>query len=178
MELDAYLQLNNTFGREGVVGFDINVVLTGLLCPVALLVVRFFLDLRLADWIVKYFWWVPVRSLFRLRPIDVSGVWEQTWGSAGSESFKLDKDRHSYTTIRQFGPYCYAEFYSKGAAYCIFGKQEGGYITGTWKERDDDSSYFGAFQLKIVDAKKLSGRFVGHSKTTSQVLQDEWDWSR
>jgi hypothetical protein len=158
--------------------FDMNVIATGLLAPVVLLLVRVLLDFSLARWIVKYFWWVPVRSILRVKLVNISGVWEQKWGDAGSEGFRSELDRHSYTTIRQFGPYCYAEFYSKGVAYCIFGTLEGSYITGTWRDRDDENSYFGAFQLRVVDSKKLVGRFVGHSKTTAEVLQDEWVWTR
>lgn len=159
-------------------GLDYNVIVTGLVAPLLLLLLRFLLDLSLAQFFVKYFWWLPVRSLFRDNPISLGGVWEQQWGSAGSEDFSLEIDRHSYTTIRQLGRYCYAEFYSKGVEYSLFGSIRGGYVIGTWYDRRDKYSYFGTFQFKIVDSRALKGLFLGHSKKSSEVQQDVWEWKR
>lgn len=153
-------------------------IATGLIAPVLLLVLRFLLDLSLAQFFVKYFWWLPVRSLFRDNPIKLGGVWEQQWGAAGSESFSKDIDRHSYTTIRQLGGYCYAEFYSKGTEYSLFGRIRAGYVVGTWCDRSDRFSYFGSFQFKIINSSSMSGRFLGHSQRSSEVQQDTWEWVR
>ncbi|MRV76777.1 hypothetical protein GJ700_34210 [Duganella sp. FT92W] len=101
---------------------DYNVIATGLIAPVAVLIVKTLLDFSLAHYFVKYFWWLPVRGLFRDHPVDLSGKWEQEWGAAGSDKFQQITDRHSYSTIRQFGSYIYAEFDAKGEAYCLFGK--------------------------------------------------------
>ena len=155
---------------------DYNVIATGLLAPLLLLALRFLLDLSMAQFFVKYFWWLPVRTLFRDNPIDLGGVWEQQWGAAGSEDFAREIDRHSYTTLRQLGRYCYAEFYSKGVEYALFGYIKNGYLTGSWYDRTDKYSYFGTFQFKIVDSRELNGRFLGHSKRSSEVQQDVWVW--
>lgn len=87
--------------------FDLNVIATGLAAPVAVLIVKTLLDLSLARWFVKYFYWLPVRGLFRERPQDLSGKWEQIWEPGGSETFNNATDRHSYTHIKQFGRYVY-----------------------------------------------------------------------
>ncbi len=157
---------------------DYNVIATGLIAPVLLLFLRFLLDLSLAQFFVKYFWWLPVRSLFRDNPISLGGIWEQQWGAAGSGNFSREIDRHSYTVIRQLGQYCYAEFYSKGVEYSLFGTVRSGYFIGTWCDRHDKHAYFGAFQFKIVDSCTLHGRFLGHSKKSSEVQQDIWEWTR
>ncbi|OCT24838.1 hypothetical protein [Pseudomonas putida] len=158
--------------------FDVNVILTGIVSPVVLILVKALLDVRLGHKFVKYLWWLPVRWLFREKPINISGVWEQQWEGAGSNNFSRDIDRHSYTTIRQLGRFCYAEFYSKSVEYCFFGEIKASYLVGDWYDKNDMYSYFGAFQLRIIDSKSMQGKFLGHSKSTSQVLVDEWNWSR
>lgn len=158
--------------------FDLNVIATGLAAPVAVLIARTLLDFSLAHVFVKWFWWVPVRGIFRDAPPSLSGNWEQRWEAAGSQDFVVDTDRHSHTTLRQFGRYCYAEYYSKGVLYCLFGKIQNSYLIGTWYDKQDKHAYFGAFQLRIVDGQTLEGKFVGHSKRNSLVQQDDWNWTK
>lgn len=157
---------------------DLNVIVTGLAAPVAVLLVKTLLDFSLAHIFVKYIGRIPVRCIFRDKPPDLSGPWEQLWGSAGSETFQNDIDRHSHTEVAQFGRYCYAELYSKGILYCMFGKIEGAYLIGTWYDKKDKHAYFGAFQFRIVDSNTLEGKYVGHSRRTGVVQQDDWNWKR
>lgn len=157
---------------------DFNVIITGLAAPVSVLLVKTLLDFSLAHFIVKYFWWFPTRSIFRDAPTNLSGVWEQQWGAAGSSDFQNDIDRHSHLILRQFGRYCYAEYYSKGFLYCLFGKIENAYLIGTWRDKKNKHSYFGAFQLRVVDGKILEGKYVGHSRHTCVVQQDDWKWTK
>src|SRR5262245_29818710 len=107
---------------------DSSAVLTGLTAPVAVLLVKNLLDLSLAQYFVKYCWWLPVRGLLRERPPKLAGKWEQVWGAGGSESFASETDRHSYILVRQFGSYLYAEFDAKGDEYVFFGKIRGSYV--------------------------------------------------
>jgi hypothetical protein len=158
------------------VALDYNVIATGLAAPVALLLVKLLLDFSLAHVFVKYFWWLPVRSLFRDQPIDLGGKWEQTWESGGSPNYQQPTDRHSYATIRQFGRYIYAEFDAKGDSYCFFGKIRGSYIVAEWYDKNDKHAYFGAAQFRIVDKKAFEGIYVGHSRRTAAVGQAEWKW--
>jgi hypothetical protein len=157
---------------------DWNVVATGLLAPVAVLIVKTILDFKLAPLFVKYFWWIPVRGMFRSKPINISGKWEQIWESAGSLGFSESSDRHSHPVIRQFGNYCYTEFQSKSKTYVVFGKIINDYLVGDWYDINDSNGYFGAFQLQIVDSNSMKGRWIGHSKTKHEVKGDEWTWSK
>lgn len=157
---------------------DLNVIATGLAAPVAVLLVKTLLDFSLARCFVKYFYWLPVRGLFRDRPQDLSGKWEQTWEAGGSETFNNATDRHSYTYIRQFGCYVYAEFDSKGRKYCMFGKIQNGYVIGEWYDKANRYAYFGAMQLRIAGGNVLKGLYIGHSFRTSEVGHDKWNWQK
>lgn len=157
---------------------DYNVIATGLAAPVAVLLAKTLLDFSLAHYLVKYLSWLPVRGLFREKPTNISGNWEQVWGPAGSHDFQLDIDRHAHTKIFQFGRYCYAEFYAKGVLYCLFGRIQNSYLIGDWYDKKDRHAYFGALQLRIVDSKTLEGKYIGHSRRKSVVQQDEWNWKK
>ncbi len=157
---------------------DWNVIATGLLAPVAVLIVKTILDFKLAPLFVKYFSWIPVRGIFRSKPINIAGKWEQIWASAGSEGFSESSERHSHPVIRQFGSYCYTEFESKSKTYVVFGKIVNDYFVGDWFDQNDTRGYFGAFQLQIIDDKNMKGRWIGHSKTRYEVKGDEWVWNK
>jgi len=157
---------------------DWTAIATGLAAPVAVLLVKNLLDLSLGQKLVKWFHWVPVRGIFRDRPPDLSGKWEQIWGAGGSEAYANDMDRHSYTKVRQFGRYVYAEFDSRGDGYAFFGKIRGQYIIGEWCDRADPNAYFGAAQLRIISSREMEGCYLGHSKRTSLVGSDRWDWKK
>lgn len=155
-----------------------DVVATGLVAPLSVLVVNYLLDLTLACWIVKYFWWLPVRKVMRDKPPLLAGQWEQVWSSGGSVSFSLENDRHSYLEMRQFGRYLYAEYHAKRRTYFFFGRIKGHYVVGSWSDREDELGYFGAVQLRISNSDLLEGMYVGHSNKTGSVGAAEWRWSR
>ncbi len=160
------------------VTLDWNVIATGLAAPVAVLIVKTLLDFSLAHYFVQWFSWIPTRGLFRHKYPNLKGQWEQIWGAANSEDFKEEIDRHSYTEIKQFGSFCYAEIKSKGVTYAVFGQIRNSYLFGEWYDKDDKYAYYGAFQLRIVDSNLLEGKFVGHSKKTCEVKQDSWIWNK
>lgn len=157
---------------------DFNVIFTGLLAPVAVLIVKTLLDFKLAPLFVKYFSWIPVRGIFRRKPYEINGNWEHIWESAGSEGFAESNSRHSHSVIKQFGGYCYTEFFSKEVAYVVFGKIINEYFVGDWYDKSDSHGYFGTFQLQIIDSKTMKGRWIGHSKTRHAVKGDEWNWNK
>ncbi|MDF0730017.1 hypothetical protein P0Y43_04645 [Pseudomonas entomophila] len=161
-----------------MVQIDWNVIATGLIAPSAVLVVKTMLDFSLSHYFVKYLYWLPVRGFFRDRPPKLSGKWEQVWEAPGSPNFSEKTDRHSYTSIKQFGRYIYAEFDAKGKSYCIFGVIKNSYITGEWYDRDDQHAYFGTLQLKVTDSAHLEGLYIGHSHRTSLVGSGAWTWNR
>lgn len=157
---------------------DFNVIATGLAAPVAVLLVKTLLDFSLSHYFVKWLSWLPTRSIFRDNPHDLSGMWEQTWGSAGSQNFEEPTDRHGHTVVRQFGRYCYAEFAAKGRQYRMFGRIRNNYLLGEWYDSKDKNAYFGAFQLRILSGDTMEGIYVGHSSRTSNVGQDTWIWRK
>ena len=55
--------------------FDLNVIATGLAAPCAVFIIKTLLDFSLSHYFVKYLHWIPVRGLFRERPLQsrVSG---------------------------------------------------------------------------------------------------------
>lgn len=153
-------------------------VLTSVATFVILLVIKVLLDLKLIQFFVKYCSWLPVRNILRAKPASISGKWEQTWDSAGSESFECPTDRHSHPEIKQLGSYCYAELISKGISYVVFGRVIDSFVVGDWYDKNDPLGYFGAFQLEIVDSKTMRGKWIGHSKSAHVIKGDEWLWKK
>ncbi|MFZ2987068.1 hypothetical protein [Ideonella sp.] len=157
---------------------DLNVIATGVAAPIAVLFVKTLLDFSISHYFVKWFSWIPVRGIFRDQPHDLSGMWEQEWGAAGSPSFQRNTDRHGHTTIKQFGRYCYAEFAAKGRQYRLFGKIQNSYLMGEWYDVKDKAAYFGVFELRIVSGEVMEGLYLGHSSRTSNVGNDTWQWKK
>lgn len=144
----------------------------------AVFVLKLLLDLRAAHFLVKYFFWVPLRNYFREKPVSLSGEWEHLWGAGGSAGFAAPVDRHGHTMLRQLGSYCYAEFYSQGIRYAFFGQIKGGYWVGEWFDVQDQAGYYGAFHVEIVSSKQMRGLWLGHSKTNRDIRSDSTEWKR
>lgn len=142
------------------------------------LFLKLLLDLRLAQLVVKYLYWLPLRNYFREKPIQLGGTWEHLWGAGGSAAYKNNIDRHGHSKLRQLGNYIYAEFYSQGVLYAFFGQIKHGYVVGDWFDIKDSSGYFGAFQLEIVNSSNLRGLWLGHSKQTRVIRSDSSIWNR
>jgi hypothetical protein len=157
---------------------DWNAILNGSITFVLLIVLKALLDFRLAQFFVKWLSWIPLRNYFRDKPTQISGKWDQVWGSANSASFQSEVDRHGHPEIKQLGSYCYGEFISKNVTYVVFGRVIGDYFVGDWYDKKDPKGYFGAFQLQVHDSKNMKGRWVGHSKTVHEVKDDEWVWKK
>lgn len=153
-------------------------VITAIISFVIGLIVKTLLDYDLAKFIVKYFSWIPVRFIFRQKPPKISGDWEQQWDFAGTVNYLNETERHSYTNIQQIGNYCYCEFYSRNEKYYFFGKITDNYINGKWGDCKDELGYYGSFQLRIVNSKYMEGKWIGHSKTTQNILGDKWTWNK
>lgn len=157
---------------------DYNVIATGLLAPVAVLAIKTLLDFSLAHIFVKYFWWLPVRGLFREKPPKISGRWIQEWDASTSKNFITATDTQSATTIKQFGSYCLAEYNSKNVKYRLFGKIKNSYLVGECYDVKQKTAYFGSFQLRILDLSTLEGKYIGHSRQTCAVEEGDWNWRR
>lgn len=144
-----------------------------------LVLLRFLLELRLAHVLIKYVSWLPIRSLTREKPISIRGKWHQSWkNEETSKNFEEEADRTSTTTVKQFGQYCYAEFYSGGRVYVMFGRINGTTLIGEWYDRKMETGYFGAFQLNINDDQNMTGKWIGHSKNTTLIRSSDWKWKK
>lgn len=157
---------------------DWTAVATGAASFMVLLVIKILIDFRLGALIVKNLHWFPVRNWFRDKPPKLAGTWEQIWGAGGSESFSDVATRHDHTVIKQFGNYCYTEFFSNKVRYALFGHINQNYIVGDWYAVEDPLGYFGAFQLEIVDSNTIDGKWIGHSKTTKKIRSDNFTATR
>lgn len=140
---------------------------------------KILLDFNLATFLVKYFFWIPMRPIFRLKVNDISGCWTQLWENEKSEKYKDEKDRKSMITIRQFGKYCYGEFKSGKEKYYIFGEITDKTIIGKWADCISSLGYYGSFELRIVDNDNLKGVWLGHSNEDPSLLNShEWKFWR
>jgi hypothetical protein len=137
-----------------------------------------FLDFNAAPVFVRYLSWLPVRNIFRDKPIRLAGDWEHIWGAGGSEGFLSPVDRHGHPTLYQLGSFCYAEFDSQRVKYAFFGKIRGANLNGDWFDVKDRDGYFGVFQLEIINSSSMRGSWLGHSKTTREIRSDTSMWTR
>jgi len=142
------------------------------------IVVKTILDLRLGILMVKYLGWIRPRWIFGANPYELSGTWDQEWGSGGSVLFANDVDRHGHPKIWQLGSYCYVEFISKSKTYYCFGRVVGAYFIGEWFDVKDRTGYYGTFELRIVNSDQMQGKWIGHSQTASEIRVDDWQWKR
>lgn len=155
-----------------------NSVLTGTISFFLVLIIKQFLDFKLAHWWVKYFHWIPLRNYLRKKPIDISGSWEENWSIEGTKSFEDPTTRHSHPKIKQLGHYCYAEFIANGITYGVFGTIMNDYLIGEWYDINDRIGYFGTFHLKIERKGFMAGKWLGHSKSFHGIREGNWVWKK
>ncbi|WNO10585.1 hypothetical protein [Teredinibacter sp. KSP-S5-2] len=141
------------------------------------LLLNLILDLRLSPKLIFVLSKMPTRSIYRDNPPNLRGEWDVYWAS-NSIKFENEKDRHKTANIYQFSKYIYAEYAAVDQRYQLVGIIEGSYITGTWYNKKDRFGYRGAFQLRIVDSKKLEGRWLGYSSNGSDINTDTYTWNK
>jgi hypothetical protein len=155
-----------------------NTVLSGTIIFIIVFFIKILLDFNLAQFVVKYFSWVPLRNYFRSKPISIKGDWEENWDLEITDSFKEITQRHSHPTINQLDKYCYSEFIANGVSYVIFGKVINNFFIGDWYDKNDPIGYFGTFHLLIIDSTSMKGKWIGHSKKINGVRQGDWTWKK
>ena len=155
-------------------------ILTPLVPFLLGILLKIFLDFNLAFFIIKYFYWFPVRNIFRTKPENISGDWKQLWGNSISENYQSDEARLSKLQIKQLGNYIYGEFRSNNdEEYYIFAEIIGKNIVGKWGDRKNNLGYFGAVELRIVNSNSIVGIWLGHSNSKpDQINHDQWKWER
>lgn len=157
---------------------DLIHVLTAIAAFLAGLVVKTLLDLRLAIYLIKYFWWVRPRWVFGENPYALSGTWKHIWESGGSTTYTTADDRSDHATLRQLGQYCYADFIYQGRKYSFFGRVRGNYLVGEWFDLKDRVGYFGTFQVRIVNSDSMKGLWMGHSKNSHTIRTGDSVWTK
>lgn len=143
-------------------------------------ILKTMLDRNLGAYLVKYLYWLPVRSIFRIKVEDISGEWKQVWDNTLSQRYPAEQARTSNMTIRQFGSYVYAEFRSNNdEIYYIYGELIGRNIVGKWRDKKNNLGYFGAFEVRIMDSRHIQGIWCGHSNAKpEEIYVDAWKWTR
>ncbi|WP_297100351.1 hypothetical protein [uncultured Draconibacterium sp.] len=144
------------------------------------ILLKVLLDFNLALFIVKNFYWLPVRTIFRTKPVDISGEWSQMWENEASEKYSGENGRKSNLSIKQFGKYIYGEFRANNdEQYYVFGEVIGKNIIGKWADKTNDLGYFGSFELRIIDSMKIEGIWLGHSNSKpDQINSNNWKWKK
>lgn len=155
---------------------DVTHIITAQTVLICALILKSLLDFKLAPFLVHWFSWIPVRNIFRAKPIKLAGAWKENWSSE-SANFKAS-ERQSYPIIYQMGSYCYAEFIAKKVTYSVFGVIKGNYLCGDWYDKKDPHGYFGTFQLQIIDSFTMEGIWIGHSTRRAVVQADGWVWKK
>lgn len=144
------------------------------------IVLKVCLDRNLGAYLVKYLYWMNVRSIFRMKVENIAGEWVQIWHNALSQKYPDDRLRTSKMSIKQFGSYMYAEFRSNNdEEYYIYGEIIGRNIIGKWRDKNSDLGYFGALEMRIVDNQYVNGIWCGHShEKPNEIYSDHWEWKR
>jgi len=153
-------------------------IISGAITFVIIFAIKQLLDLKLAHWWIKYFYWVSLRNYLREKPHNISGKWEEQWYLLGANNFEDPVKRHSHPIIKQLGQYCYAEFISDGITYGVFGTIMNDYLIGEWFDISDRIGYFGSFHLKIDSNKSMKGKWLGHSKSFHGIREGDWIWKK
>ena len=116
------------------------------------------LDFKLGPYVVKCLYWIPVRSIFRMKVEDIAGDWQQVWSNELSVRYPAEQQRTSKMTIKQFGSFVYAEFRANNdEEYYLYGELIGRNIVGKWRDKKNDLGYFGAFEVRIMNNNNIHG---------------------
>lgn len=144
------------------------------------ILLKVILDFNLAIFIVKYLYWIPVRSIYRTKPIDISGEWTQIWENDQSEKYKSEEGRKSRLIIKQFGKYIYGQFRANNdEEYFVFGEVIGKSVIGKWGDKTTELGYYGSYELRIVDSKNVEGVWLGHSNSLpNKINSNKWSWKK
>jgi hypothetical protein len=136
-------------------------------------------DFHFGLWIVRLFYWVPVRWLFQEKIPNLHGSWSHIWHHVGS-THKDDELHHDNSALYQLGRYVCCKHYADGVLYEFFGIIRGGFISGIWFDPKSPLGYSGAFHLRIVSEKSLRGHWIGHSVHShpSEIQGNTWIWTK
>ncbi|MGI2192709.1 hypothetical protein ACRN9V_14820 [Shewanella baltica] len=156
---------------------DLNLIFNTVIAFALALFVKFLLDFKLALYIVKYLHFLPVRSFFRVKPVVLNGAWNQRW-DVESANFSEENARQSFSSIRQFGSYCYSEFESNKSIYVLFGRLDRDQLIGEWFDMNDPLGYSGSFHFIIKNQHHMEGMWIGNSKTIVAVKSGTWRWTK
>lgn len=141
------------------------------------MLIKIALDMNFGKFIVKWFYWVSFRGIFRTSINKVSGVYKQSWSLEKNNQYPLVSDRQSLIILKQLNNYCYGEFQAKNGLekYYLFGEIIDRKIIGHWSDINSKLNYFGSFELTVINSKKLQGIWIGHSNNNPvEINQYAW----
>lgn len=112
----------------------------------------------------------------RRKKQSLSGPWQQKWHV---ESTSAPSANESTLQLKQLGRRVSAEFKSLGRTYCINGEiSQGTYLTGSWYDEAEGSTYHGAFQLRIrPNDDAMIGKWIGFAES-GEIKGGLWEWRR
>lgn len=142
------------------------------------IILKTILDLNLAIKMVKWLSKIPHRSILRIKPPKISGIWKQTWFNNDSSNYA--EEVTSDLKIYQFGKFIYGEFQiGNKENYYIWGEIIHRSIIGKWQNKTSDLGYYGAFEGRIIDEKKIEGVWLGHSHSNpNKINSGNWKWHK
>src|SRR5205823_5675798 len=99
------------------------------------------------------------------------------WRFSGSKNF--GKRNPSPAEVLHLGNRFRATFKSKRSAYVAEGAVSERLITGTWRDAARGGSYYGSFQLAVLNnGAKLQGKWIGHREDVRTIEVGAWTWDR
>ncbi|HEY0018531.1 MAG TPA: hypothetical protein VGC13_19645 [Longimicrobium sp.] len=106
----------------------------------------------------------------------LAGTWQQQWAV---ESTNFPPVNPSTVQMKQLGKRVSAKFASAGRMYFVNGEvSQGTYLTGTWYDEAEGSTYHGAFQLRIrPNNDSMVGKWVGFGES-GEIKTGVWEWRR
>lgn len=112
----------------------------------------------------------------RPRKQSLAGSWQQQWSVDSANYPPINPSR---VEMKQLGKRVSAKFQSLGRTYFINGEiSQGMYLTGTWYDEAEGSTYHGAFQLRIRPKDdSMIGRWVGFGES-GEIKTGAWEWHR
>lgn len=124
------------------------------------------------DILVKWF-----GSRTQRRKQSLAGAWHQRW-HVDSKSFSSSNEDQN-VVVTQLRNRIITKHETDGRTYHTTGTlAQDQYVTGTWYDEVEGSSYYGAFQLRVLPgAEAMLGRWIGFG-TDGAIKTGIWEWKR
>lgn len=152
---------------------EVILLITGAVLGLLLVVfVQPLVEGQALDLLIKWFGTKTQR-----RRQSLAGPWHQRW-HVDSESF-TSRNEDQKVIITQLRNRIATSHITAGRTYHTVGMVgQDQYVTGTWHDEVSGSSYYGAFQLRILPgADMMLGKWIGFG-TDGSIKTGIWEWKR